>query len=85
MTVLNEAFEKFKKTAPCQDKQSLFQIMQIDELKNNTEALNKANEVVETIAEYTLQNQKTANKQFWASIIIAISALIVSIIALFVK
>ena len=45
--MLNEIFEKFKKTAPCQDKLSLFQIMQIDELKNNTEALNKANEVVE--------------------------------------
>lgn len=36
--------------------------MQIDELKHNTEALNKANEVVEKIAEYTLQNQKSANK-----------------------
>ena len=83
--MLNEIFEKFKKTAPCQDKLSLFQIMQIDELKNNTEALNKANEVVKKIAEYTLQNQKSANKQFWASIIVAVAALIVSVIAILVK
>lgn len=83
MIVLDEAFEKYKKTAILQDKQSLFQIMQIDELKNNTEALNKSKEVVEKIAEYTLQNQKPANKQFWASIIIAGAALMVSIIALF--
>ena len=59
--------------------------MQIDELKNNTEALNKSKEVVEKIAEYTLQNQKSANKQFLASIFVAITALIVSIIAIFVK
>ena len=59
--------------------------MQIDELKQNTEALNKSNEVVQKIAEYTLQNQKSANIHFWASIITAGAALIVSIIALFVK
>ena len=85
MTVLDEAFEKYKKTAILQDKQSLFQIMQIDELKNNTEALNKSKEVVEKVAEYTLQNQKSTNKQFLASIFVAIIALIVSIIAIFVK
>ena len=85
MKVLDEAFEKYKKTVILQDKQSLFQIMQIDELKNNTEALNKSKEVVEKIAEYTLQNQKSANKQFLASIFVAITALIVSIIAIFVK
>lgn len=83
--MLNEIFKKYKKTVPCQDKLSLFQIMQIDELKHNTETLNKANEVVEKIAEYTLQNQTSANKQFWASIFIAFAALIVSIIAIFVK
>ena len=83
--MLDEAYEKFKKTVAFQDKESLLQVMQIDELKQNTEALNKSKEVIEKIAEYTLQNQKSANKQFRASIIIAGAALIVSIIALFVK
>ena len=83
--MLNEVFEKYKKSAILQDKQSLFQIMQIDELKSNTEALNKSKEIVEKIAEYTLQNQKSTNKQFLASILVAVTALIVSIIAIFVK
>ena len=83
--MLDSVFEKYKKSAILQDKHSLFQIMQIDELKSNTEALNKSKEVVEKIAEYTLQNQKTANKQFLASIFVAVTALIVSIIAIFVK
>ena len=85
MTVLDEVFEKFKKYSTQQDKTSMLQIMQIDELKKNTEALNKSNEVVEKIAEYTLQNQKSANKQFWASIVVAVAALIVSVIAILVK
>jgi len=83
--MLNEIFEKYKKTIAFQDKEGMLQIMQIDELKQNTEALNKSKEVIEKIAEYTLQNQKSANKQFWASIFIAFAALIVSIITIFVK
>ena len=62
--MLNEIFEKYKKTVPYQDKLSLFQIMQIDELKHNTEALNKANEVVENLlneaALLTVRRDKTA-------------------------
>ena len=34
------------------------------------------------IAKYTIENQKSTNKQFWSSIIIAFVALVISIISL---
>ena len=66
--------------------------VQIAELQNQTTALtnikeltNLNTEYVKQIAELTIENQKSASKQFWASIIIAGAALFVSVVALFIK
>lgn len=42
-------------------------------------------ETVKQIAKMTEENQKSSTKQFWASIIVAISALVISIVSLVIN
>lgn len=66
------------------------QIIQAEELKRQTLILEEARSLTNENAKYTrqvlectLQNQKSSTRQFWASIIIAGTALIVAILTLF--
>ncbi|GEM_PF-3603395 len=57
----------------------------IECIKNILDLTTQNTQSVKQIEEMTLENQKSSQRQFCASIIIAGAALVVSIIALFVK
>lgn len=80
-TQLNELH---KQTSTLTDVKELTRI-NIECIQNIVGLTSENTETVKQIAKMTEENQKSSTKQFWASIIVAISALVISIVSLVIN
>lgn len=80
-TQLNELH---KQTLTLKDVKDLTRI-NIEYFQNIVNLTSENTETVKQIAKMTEENQKSSTKQFWASIIVAISALVISIVSLVIN
>lgn len=80
-TQLNELH---KQTSTLTDVKELTRI-NIEYFQNIVNLTSENTETVKQIAKMTEENQKSSTKQFWASIIVAISALVISIVSLVIN